>query len=827
MQSRLRAVILASVAAIVALSLSAVPAFGALDHAAVENEFGVGGECLSIQDIAVLEPEGLVYVSCRVGIYPNEADQILRFHLNGDPAPFNATANYISANRLIADPGSEDGKFDYRPEIAVDSSASPNHGKLYVNSAPNTDIFNQSGLYAGAIYQPIETTIPNRLDGVDVGPDGSIYVTSGLPGGRISKYNTAFQEVRRLYTANFTFFGSVDHIRIDTTGAVWVRKQAEGAGVRKYEADQFTEELKPKFGIPVPERYFATASPYAANPLVQFGTGRFDVDFTDNDLYLSRQDRIETYSQGTATESAHKNAPDFGEGVLSEAESIAVTKDHHVYVSSQGPKIVVFGPGNILPDIRTEETDIEEVGHTDATLHGTVELAGGANITGCKLEYVQTTSSNPSSYPESVPCEPDPAASPPSSNFTSDTDVSGAISGLTTGAEYHYRFSAENEHGENFGIDRVVVPAYVLKLQTLVASNIDTNGATLNASFDPDGKETEYHFEYGLSTDYGLETEEASAGSGTGGTTVGLPVGNLPSGRTFHYRVVATNEDGTTIGADRTFRTASIPEISSVHSSEVTASSVRLHADINPVGYDTTYYFEYGPTDAYGTQVPIEPADVGEGIEPVSVSEELTGLEVGVTYHYRVVAENAWGANSSADTTFDFAPPSCPNSHVRQETGASYLPDCRAYELVSPVSSGSVLLYPGEHVFQGDGEGSINPWNIGTSYPENEGYASAPPRFTYYGGLSAIPGTNPPVGITDMYIATRTNIGWVTTVPGLQGKEGYETGRKECSGTMDGMHRPFRDRIRRLSPGIRALQVHRRGREAGPSAHQLCPYPEG
>ena len=78
-----------------ALALSASPALGAYGHT-LESEFPIGSECLTVQDIAVLEPEGLVYVSCRVGTYPNEADQILRFKLNGEPAPFSASAPYIS-----------------------------------------------------------------------------------------------------------------------------------------------------------------------------------------------------------------------------------------------------------------------------------------------------------------------------------------------------------------------------------------------------------------------------------------------------------------------------------------------------------------------------------------------------------------------------------------------------------------------------------------------------------------------------------------------------------------------------------------------------------
>jgi hypothetical protein len=677
MASRLRVAVLVAATALAAVCFSAPPALGAYDHSTVEVEFPVENECITVQDIAVLEPEGLIYVSCRLGTYPNEADQILRFHLDGTPAPFSATAPYISGNKLISDPGSEDGKFSQNPDIAVDSSSSGNHGKLFVTSAPNVDIFNLNGLHAGAIPQPIETTIPNRLNGVEVGPDGSIYVTSDLPSpGRVSKYNTSLNEVRRAYPHSDAFFTGYSRMAIDNNGALWFNP----GELRKYEADQFTEELKPKFGTAVPEGSYAVPSPYAPDPLIGgggiFGGNVFgiDVDLNTNDLFADRGEEIEVYSEGTPAEHSFRDAPSFGQGVLHNSRALAATRSRLVVASTEGakgPEVVVFGPGNVIPDVKTAETDILQVGHTTATLHGTIERDTGANVTGCVLEYVQTNNPRPPSYPNSVPCSPDPSSSPPGSNFSAEsTAVSAALSGLTPGARYHYRFAATNEHGTNYGIDRIVVPAFVLQLQTLPASNVSTNGATFNASLDPDGKPTEYKFEYGLTTDYGLETESEDAGSGSGTTTVGTQVTSLPSGRTFHYRVVATNGDGTTVGPDQTVRIASPPDIQSVRVTDMTGDSAVLHADIDPVGFDTHYSFEYGTSTGYGQVIPAVPADLGDGTAPVAVSQTVTNLQQGSTYHFRVVAKNQWGTIESADTTFDFSPPACPNDHVRQETGA-------------------------------------------------------------------------------------------------------------------------------------------------------------
>lgn len=77
-----------------------------------------------------------------------------------------------------------------------------------------------------------------------------------------------------------------------------------------------------------------------------------------------------------------------------------------------------------------------------------------------------------------------------------------------------------------------------------------------------------------------------------------------------------------------------------------------LTASINPHGWATSYHFEYGTSAAYGTDVPASDVEVGSGVRNVSVSQPVTGLVAGLTYHYRVVAENAYGVSYSADQTF-------------------------------------------------------------------------------------------------------------------------------------------------------------------------------
>jgi hypothetical protein len=765
------------------IALGSAPAGAAFNHE-FEDSFPLGPPCAGAKDIAVLDAEEIVYVTCEV--VGEGSDVIKRFDFDGNPVDFTAVAPYISGNTLTGDPISYSEKFEYQtwPRIAVDNSSSPSHGKLFVTTTDNVDIFKPSGEIDSALVQPKECIIcnGNSLGGIDIGPDGSIYVAAKLVGNRISKYNADRLEQKRIYASVDPEYGENSFLRVDSAGSLWVRhgyyENFFGPqAVDKIEADQFTDELS--FGPGTPkstiEPFTAEFSPFYTSPLLQLVNTTYDVDLTDNDLYVDRGNRIETYSEGNPLEPSYQNAPTFGAGKLTESQAVAVTSDHHVFASN-GAEMVRFGHGAVLPDPHTYAPDIDEVGHETAVLHGSVETAGGGPITTCVIEYGP---SQGGAFPDSAPCSPNPAATPPGSYFNGTTAVSAELKGLTTGQGYDYRVRAGNAGGSNAGITRTVVPAFVLKTQTLSAEDLTKHSATLRGAFDPDGDVTTYHFEYGLTSVYGSQTSEEPGGSGTGELEVEQSLSSLPSGRTFHYRIVATNvsgtPSGTTFGPDMTFRTASPPDVAGVHATDIDATSATLRATVNPVGYATDYQFEYGPTLDYGQVAPIAKVALGAGEEALPVSQPIEGLQERVTYHFRIVATNKWGSEASSDTTFDFAPPACPNNHVRQQTAGSYLPDCRAYELVSPEAAGGVVLYPGNTV----AEGNPGEWTL------NRGYAQSPSRFNFFGGQGSIAGLSAPNAIIDTYMSTRTESGWITSVPGLKQAETFDGRRMECSESLE------------------------------------------
>jgi hypothetical protein len=120
-------------------------------------------------------------------------------------------------------------------------------------------------------------------------------------------------------------------------------------------------------------------------------------------------------------------------------------------------------------------------------------------------------------------------------------------------------------------------------------------------------------------------------------------------------------------------------------------------------------------------------------------------------------------------------------------TASNYLPDCRAYEIVSPGDAGAVTLLPGDS-YSGRYEASflqiVTDPHFKAPPPNARGLASNPPRFGYLGALGGVAGTDPPNTLLDRYVATRTSTGWETTYPGLKGNEVVVEARPRCDISM-------------------------------------------
>jgi hypothetical protein len=314
-------------------------------------------------------------------------------------------------------------------------------------------------------------------------------------------------------------------------------------------------------------------------------------------------------------------------------------------------------------------------------------------------------------------------------------------------------------------IDVYGPPVSLPKLTTEGADGITATGGTVHGTINPKGLAVEdCHFEVipaeqFISAKYKNVTPAQkypcvpAAGSipvDSNPHTVSASVSGLSSATTYHYRLVAKNSIGEATGVDRRFTIgAAAPLIVKQSVQEVGTSEATLAATINPRGGETTYHVEYGTTNAYG-QSTAESAPFGSPTDTSShpVSVHIGGLQPGTAYHFRFVATNPVAAVEGTDTSFATYPlttqafATCLNDRFRTALG-SRLPDCRAYEQVSPVEK------HGANAQGAYGADGTNP--VGD-------------RVTFFanGGLPTTGSTSR----SDAYIASRGPGGWSTD--GLQ-----------------------------------------------------------
>jgi hypothetical protein len=224
-------------------------------------------------------------------------------------------------------------------------------------------------------------------------------------------------------------------------------------------------------------------------------------------------------------------------------------------------------------------------------------------------------------------------------------------------------------------------------LYTGPARSVSDSSATLIGWVDPHGSSTSYYFQYGPTAAYGAQTPVVAAGAGPRTVRVAAAVSGLQPSTIYHFRLVAVDSAGTRVGADRAFRTrraplpppapapapqihrapappihrapapairrATAPAPPGVYTGAATAvsySSATLAGTIDPRGSATSYYFQYGPTRAYGAQTAV--ASAGAGTSAVKVAVPVSGLAPVTAYHFRLIAVNTGGAATGADRGF-------------------------------------------------------------------------------------------------------------------------------------------------------------------------------
>ena len=186
------------------------------------------------------------------------------------------------------------------------------------------------------------------------------------------------------------------------------------------------------------------------------------------------------------------------------------------------------------------------IGSTTATLTGSVNP--GALDTSDDFEY----GTSATALSSSTPAFNDGAGS-------GSVSVSVTLHNLKPNTTYEYRLTATNSSGTSDGVEETFTTSAATKptVLTASASGALTSSVTLSGSVNPSGSDTKYWFEYGTTIAYGSKTAVVDAGSATTASQVSATLTGLKADTEYVFRLVASNEFGTSAGLSEFVTTAS------------------------------------------------------------------------------------------------------------------------------------------------------------------------------------------------------------------------------------------------------------------------------
>ena len=294
-----------------------------------------------------------------------------------------------------------------------------------------------------------------------------------------------------------------------------------------------------------------------------------------------------TTSYGSKTASTSAGSGTTPAAVSAGLTGLAAGTTYHYRVVATNTSGTARGGDGIFSTASVPSVSTEAA--TGITLTGAT-LAGSVNPNGREttwyFEYGTSTSYGTKT----------PAKSAGAGSVTKAVSESAAISGLKAGTTYHYRLVASSASGTTAGRDRTFSTAGSPVVRTGTAQAVGGGSAPPPGAGVARGWGTTRYFEYGESTFYGAKTPTKSGGSAFGAKTVTASISGLRPSMTYHFRVVATNDAGTSRGADVTFTTAGVT-IAATTQTAVYGSPVLL-SGLVPVKKQgevvTVYAQEYG-----------------------------------------------------------------------------------------------------------------------------------------------------------------------------------------------------------------------------------------
>jgi hypothetical protein len=239
-----------------------------------------------------------------------------------------------------------------------------------------------------------------------------------------------------------------------------------------------------------------------------------------------------------------------------------------------------------------------------------------------------------------------------------------------TGDDKNVRFPEELT-GETLSLRTAAVHPVVEGVPSV--SFVQSSSAVLRGMLNPENTSTEYFFEYSQGNSALAECSGVKSGCpgvqstkirrsslyGNVGTTT--EIGGLQPGTLYSYRLTARNELGEESvyqGGVResTFTTLAAPNVTAITGivEGVTSTSAVVYGSVDPDGAPATYAFEIGleqgTATQYGTVLSGPTGTVSE-----TKALQLTGLQPGTEYSYRIKVSSGYGTATGSAMSFKTA----------------------------------------------------------------------------------------------------------------------------------------------------------------------------
>ena len=511
-----------------------------------------------------------------------------------------------------------------------------------------TGVPSETGVHAHGAFNPEAAGDMLAIGG----PEDLLYVGDEA---RVQEFKANGVWANEVSLAALSETGRATDIAVDPAGDLFVG-DSEAAGVREFNA---AKQLQPQVIAPAVGSGSAFLKGLAVNSNGQLAllvgeitTGAFSEFRTSGLLYSTAGAKLSEFGPPT------ENLPGFPDGLTFAPASAPAPNELYVIEPStqevEAYEPIVFAGMLTCP--------AEQVAATSAVLCGEVNPNGLS--TNAFFDYGTSPALG--------------SRTPLAFSGTGSTiePVHATVAGLVPNQTYLYKLAAEDqvnghplvEHGAQQEFHTPAVPPQIVG--TPSASFVTAQTAVLTASLNPEHLNTRYHFEYGacpsLTTCATTQSTSDLESSQYAITNTAQELQGLAPQTTYSYRLIASNEaeeegkliGGKATGVEGTFTTAGAPTVQAATgpASAVTATTAVISGTVNSDGQPATYALELGvyagASTAYGViasgAVPAENAVVGE-------SQQLTGLQPGTAYAYRIVTHSGYGNAEGQPGTFTTA----------------------------------------------------------------------------------------------------------------------------------------------------------------------------